>query len=123
MTRERFAAGLRAMATGMDDTALDEYFKAFGDEPRRRGQLELYRSGEFAELAAYEGRLAALGVPALILWGSEDPFAPVAGAHRFAKELPGAELVVLDGVGHFVFDDAPRAANDAVVKFLRRLDA
>ena len=59
----------------------------------------------------------------MILWGSEDPFAPVAGAHRFAKELPGAELVVLDGVGHFVFDDAPRAANDAVVKFLRRLDA
>ena len=123
MTREGFAAGLRAMAMGMDDTAVDEYFKAFGDEPRRRGQLELYRSGEFAELAAYEGRLAALGVPALILWGSEDPFAPVAGAHRFAKELPGAELVVLDGVGHFVFDDAPRAANDAVVKFLRRLDA
>ncbi|HEY3019073.1 MAG TPA: alpha/beta fold hydrolase [Solirubrobacteraceae bacterium] len=122
MTREGFGAALRSMSTGVDDRALDEYFKAFGDEARRRGQLELYRSGEFSELAGYEGRLAALGVPALVLWGAEDPFAPVAGAHRFARDLPGAEVVVLDGVGHFVFDDAPQAANDAVVNFLRRVD-
>ena len=43
---------------------------------RRRGQLELYRSGDFAELERYRGRLAALGVPTLLLFGSEDPFAP-----------------------------------------------
>ena len=57
-----------------------EYFKAFADEPRRRGQLELYRSGDFEKLAAYEGRLAALDVPFLALWGEHDAFAPVAGA-------------------------------------------
>ena len=41
--------------TGIDDDAVDEYYKAFGDDVRRRGQLELYRSGEFSELEAYEG--------------------------------------------------------------------
>jgi haloalkane dehalogenase len=59
----------------------------------RMAQLELYRSGEFAELAPYDGRLAALGVPTLLLWGGRDQFAPVAGAHRFQAELPHADRI------------------------------
>jgi haloalkane dehalogenase len=121
MTRDAFGGMLRQVSPGMDDAALDEYFRAFADEDRRRGQLELYRSGDFAELEPYEGRLAALGVPALLLWGADDAFAPVAGAHRFADELPDSEVVVLDGVGHFVFDDAPGPASRAIVDFLERL--
>ena len=121
MTRASFASLVGAVAKRVDDRALDEYFKAFADEPRRRGQLELYRSGEFAELAAYQGRLASLGVPALVVWGADDAFVPVAGAYRFRRELPDAEMAVLEGAGHFVFEDAPDAANAAVVEFLRRL--
>jgi haloalkane dehalogenase len=120
MTREAFGAGMREQAPGMTERALDEYFKAFADEPRRVGQLELYRSGEFSELAAYEGRLATLGVPVLVLWGPEDRYVPITAAHRFVRELPDAELVVLDGTGHFVFDDAPEQASNAVVDFLLR---
>src|SRR3954453_14275820 len=67
MTRESFKSLVEAVAKRVDDTTIDEYFKAFADEPRRRGQLELYRSGEFSELEAYEGRLTALGVPALVV--------------------------------------------------------
>ena len=81
---------LGAVSRGIDAEAADEYFKAFADEPRRRGQLELYRSGDFAKLEPTQGRLAALGVPFLALWGEDDPFAPVAGAQRFADEIPGA---------------------------------
>ena len=62
---------------------MTEYFKGFADERRRQAHLALYRSGEFSELEAYDGRLAALGAPALVLWGDGDAFAPVAGAHRF----------------------------------------
>jgi haloalkane dehalogenase len=121
ITREAFGVGLREQSPSIDDRALDEYFKAFADEDRRRGQLELYRSGEFAELAAYEGRLAALDVPSLLLWGPADRYVPVTAAHRFARELPDAELVVLAGAGHFVFEDAPDETAEAVVRFLARL--
>jgi haloalkane dehalogenase len=96
-----------------------EYWKAYGSEERRRGQLEMYRSGEFSELEDYD--LAAVGAPALILWGEDDPFAPVAGAHRFAKELPDSELVVIEGARHFVFDDEPARCSEAVVSFLERV--
>ena len=122
MTKDAFAAVLRQSAAGIDDAAIDEYWKAFEDEERRRGQLDLYRSGDFEKLEPYQGRLAELGVPTLILWGAKDEFAPVAGAHRFSKEIPGSELTVLDGAGHFVFEDAPDEAAAAVAGFLRRLD-
>ena len=75
-TREAFGQMLAAVAPGIGEQACDEYFKAYADPVRRRGQLELYRSGDFAELEPYRGRLAALGVPTLLLFGSEDPFAP-----------------------------------------------
>lgn len=121
MTRERFGDMLRAVSRGMDDATLDEYWRAYADEDRRRAQLELYRSGEFSELERYDGCLARLGVPALVLWGADDPFAPVRGAHRFHRELPGSELEVLERAGHFLFADEPERAADAVVRFLDRV--
>jgi haloalkane dehalogenase len=102
----------------MGDDAIDEYWKGFSDEQRRRGHLDLYRSGDFEKLMPYQGKLAALGVPALILWGARDEFAPVAGAHRFKRELPNAELVIIEEAGHFVFQDEPERTVEAVTRFL-----
>ena len=118
MTREGFGQVLESSSTGIDDAAVDEYFKAFAGEDRRRGQLELYRSGDFEELKPYEGCLAAMGVPSLLLWGENDPFAPVAGARRLEHELPGSRLRVMEGAGHFVWDDAGEEAAQELERFL-----
>jgi pimeloyl-ACP methyl ester carboxylesterase len=109
---------LATVTPGIDDRAVDEYFKAYADPARRRGQLELYRSGDFAQLEPYRGRLAELGVPTLLLFGADDPFVPVASAHRLVREIPHAQLQILDGVGHFLFDDVPDQAAGVVVQFL-----
>jgi haloalkane dehalogenase len=119
LDRGGFGSMLRTVSPSLDDRSIDEYFKAYGSPERRRGQLELYRSGEFSELEDYD--LAAVAAPALILWGEDDPFAPLAGAHRFAAELPDAELVVVGGAKHFVFEDDPGACSAAVAMFLERI--
>jgi haloalkane dehalogenase len=119
-TREGFAAAMRSFSSGMTDEAIADYWKAFADEPRRLQHLELYRSGDFEKLAPYEGRLAALELPALILWGGEDRFAGVKMAQRFHEELSGSELEILDGAGHFVWDDRPERASAVLVDFLQR---
>ena len=115
-----FAALLRSQSRGFDDEAIAEYWKAFATEEGRRGVLELYRSGDFEKLEPYRGKLAELDVPTLILWGEDDPFAPVAGAHRFTKEIPGAELVVVAGAGHFVHADEPERCGREIAAFLER---
>lgn len=119
-TRDGLAAAMHAVSSGMSDHAISEYWKAFADETRRLAQLELYRSGEFDKLVPYEGALTKLDVPTLIVWGQQDRFAGVTMAHRFHDELPGSELVILDGAGHFVWDDEPERTARTLVEFLER---
>lgn len=116
--RDGFAAMLRETGRGFDDAAIDDYWKAYETEEGRRAQLTLYRSGDFEKLEPYEGRLAELSVPTLILWGEKDTFAPVAGAYRFNKEIPGSKLVLIPEGGHFVFEDDPDRCAHAIVEFL-----
>ncbi|MGY1809595.1 alpha/beta fold hydrolase [Blastococcus sp. SYSU D00669] len=49
--------------------------------------------------------LAAVGVPALVVHGAEDALVDVSGGRATAAAIPGAELLVVDGMGH----DLPRA--------------
>ena len=114
---------LAASSPAFDDEAIDEYWKGLADEAHRANALELYRSGDFEKLAGY--RLADLGVPVLLLWGESDEFAPLAAAHRFQRELPDTELVVLEGAGHFVWDEQPErcAARADDLPGTARLDA
>ena len=119
VNRDAFGALLRGVSLAFGEDAVDEYWKAFAGEERRRGHLELYRSGDFKKLAGYN--LADLAVPVLLLWGENDQFAPLAGAHRFERELPDAELVVVEGAGHFVWDEDPERCAAALTSFLSRL--
>jgi haloalkane dehalogenase len=119
-TSEAFGAGMKALSPGMNERAVAEYWKAFADPVRRQAHLELYRSGDFDKLEPYEGRLAQLGVPSLILWGANDNFAGPKMAERFHAELPGSELHVIDDTGHFVWDDAPGPTGELLVDFLAR---
>lgn len=116
--REAFTDALRGASATMTDAALDEYWKAFAEPIRRQGALDLYRSGDFDKLEPYEGRVAALGLPALILWGAQDRFAGVSMGRRFHAELPDSQLVVLEDAGHFVWEDEPQRAAQAAVEFL-----
>src|SRR5215210_1262649 len=119
LTPDGFAGLMTQASSGIDDAAAAEYFKTFaGDEARRHATLELYRSGDFEKLEPYAGRLEGIDVPTLLLWGDDDPFAPLAGAQRLAQRLPQARLEVVPGTGHFVYDDAPEEAAAAIVRFL-----
>jgi haloalkane dehalogenase len=111
---------LRAVGRGFGDQAIEEYFKPFATAEGRQGILDLYRSGDFEKLAPYQGKLAQLDIPMLALWGEDDVFAPPAGAYRFRNEVPGTEVVVIEGAGHFTFEDAPERCAGAVVDFLAR---
>jgi haloalkane dehalogenase len=118
VNRDLLAMALRQISPGLADDAIDEFFKAYGDEDRKRSQLDLYRSGDFEKLEPYRGQLTALGVPAKIVWGAKDEFAPIGGAYRFTKELPEAELVVLEDAGHFLMEDEPDRVAREVTAFV-----
>jgi haloalkane dehalogenase len=118
LTQEAFATMLRDFGGRFTDEALDQYWKTFTSAAGRQGVLELYRSGDFDKLKPYDGQVGAMGVPALILWGRNDLFAPVEAAERFQNEILDSKVIVLDDSSHFLYDDEPVRCAREIVEFL-----
>jgi pimeloyl-ACP methyl ester carboxylesterase len=52
------------------------------------------------------GELARINAPTLVIHGSADPLVAPSGGRATARAIPGAELLMIEGMGH----DLPRAA-------------
>jgi 3-oxoadipate enol-lactonase len=65
-------------------------------------------------------RLSLLRVPTLVAHGELDQLAPPAGAQEMAQLIPGAELLLIPGVGHAVNLEGQRAVNAALRALWRR---
>ncbi len=65
-----------------------------------------------------DGKLGAIKVPTLVIWGSEDHLTPLAMGERFAHDIAGARLKVLDGCGHVGPLECSGEFNAALLSFL-----
>jgi pimeloyl-ACP methyl ester carboxylesterase len=65
----------------------------------------------------WRARLGEIAAPTLVVHGTEDPMFPYEHAVALASEIPGAELLPLEGMGHEYF---PRYTWDVVVPALLR---
>lgn len=57
--------------------------------------------------------------PTLVLWGKNDPIFSLKGALAYKRDLPHAEIRLLDG-GHFVLEEDHEAVAEYVRHFLRK---
>lgn len=72
------------------------------------------------------GRREALGglmVPTLVIHGDADPLVPLENGARTARAIPGAELLVVPGMGHYNPPRAWAAIADAIFNNARRATA
>lgn len=65
-------------------------------------------------------RLQSIRVPTLLLWGRQDQMIPVRNAQDYLKEMPQAQLVTFEGLGHLPFEEAPEQALPPLQAFLSR---
>ncbi len=63
-------------------------------------------------------RIRSLRLPTLILWGERDRLIPVQAGRRFAHDIPGSRLVVLEGLGHVPQQEDPQRTVAEVQHFL-----
>jgi pimeloyl-ACP methyl ester carboxylesterase len=87
------------------------------DQGTQRAILRLYRSSPPDVLAAAGRDLSRLAMPALVLWGLQDPYIPKRFATEYARALPNSELVELPDAGHWWWLDRPDAI-ERVAEFL-----
>jgi len=92
------------------------YDRAFNPEGTAR---------QFVAILAQKNRrpeLKSLSAPALIIHGSDDPLVLVEGGKNTAADIPGAELMIIDGMGH----DLPHGGAwpqiiDAIADFTQKI--
>jgi pimeloyl-ACP methyl ester carboxylesterase len=96
--------------------------QAYMDRPGNKDiQLEMFYSygsnpGHYPEWQAYFRKHQP---PMLIVWGKNDKIFPPAGAHPYLRDLPKAELHLLD-TGHFALEEDSAAIGGLMRTFLAR---
>jgi pimeloyl-ACP methyl ester carboxylesterase len=61
-------------------------------------------------------KLATIKAPTVVIHGAADPVMPLAGGKETADSIPGAELLVIEGMGH----DLPPALFDTLINGILR---
>jgi pimeloyl-ACP methyl ester carboxylesterase len=115
-TRRGLALGLR-QARG-DRSAMPREFVDMiwdhADSGTRRAVLILYRDADEDRLAEAGSDLGELSCPALVLWGDRDPYISTKFAEDYARALPGGELQLVEGAGHWPWIDDPTVIDSAL---------
>jgi pimeloyl-ACP methyl ester carboxylesterase len=65
----------------------------------------------------------AIEMPALLIWGEDDPVVPMASAAELEGHLEDCELVTLPGMGHLLVEEAPEECAGLIREWLGRVDA
>ncbi len=95
------------------DLAGRSYDRCFSPAGAARQLVAILASGSRREA------LAAVTIPTLVIHGRDDPLIPLEAGLDTARAVPGAELLVIDGMGH----DLPRGAWPEIVERIGALTA
>ena len=98
--------------------AIDRYWALLRYPGNRVATIERFAQGYQSVSVADLGRVRA---PALILWGREDRFIPVASAAYFGQALPQARTVIYERIGHLPMEETPDRSAADVRAFLATL--
>ncbi len=115
-SRMTFKAQLRRVfARPPPDADLDAMWDlvAREDGVARLPQLIRYTEERVRFRRRWIGALERFNRPALVAWGRQDPVAVVAIAEQLAREIPGAELLLWNELGHYPqVEDPARVVRD-----------
>jgi pimeloyl-ACP methyl ester carboxylesterase len=90
--------------------------RAVGAEVFLRQQRAVMDRADAREL------LSTIGCPTMVIHGADDRLIPVERGEEIARTVPGAELVLIEDAGHFVFFEQPEVIASTVAGFLDGMD-
>lgn len=104
-----------------DSLVTPELVRAYYDRLRIEGVADAY----YGLTAPVRGPrphidLAAIDVPALVVWGAQDELIPMADGRAAAALLPRGEFVALDQTGHLPMEERPAELLRLMTGFLAR---
>ncbi len=118
-SRERIRSALAVQyERGLPDDRVEEMFLLCENAANWRSMVALCRDENGTRASA----LPELEAPTLLIWGGADrAYPPGRTAERFARDLSRAELVVLEGLGHYPHAEDPKRVAGEIARFAASL--
>jgi pimeloyl-ACP methyl ester carboxylesterase len=86
----------------------------------KRAILSTLRVGPLGGLTQTYQRVAARGLPVLLIWGRQDTLVPFKLSEKARQILPQAEFHAIDQAGHIAHYERPQVVNPLLVAFLKK---
>jgi pimeloyl-ACP methyl ester carboxylesterase len=112
---------------------ITQYSFAPGAEPALLAKSEeqlracppIVTHGDFRACNEFDimGHVAEVRAPTLIICGRQDRMTPVKYSEFLASKVPGAQIVLIEGAGHYVMLERPEQVNRALVDWVRTVQA
>jgi pimeloyl-ACP methyl ester carboxylesterase len=100
----------------------DEYIAQLQATLREPGRFAALKGLGSASRAESESRLSQVKVPVLVVMGTKDPDWPDPEAEaRFMADALSAELLLVEGAGHYPQTEMPEQVAPAVLDFLAKV--
>jgi pimeloyl-ACP methyl ester carboxylesterase len=101
------------------DAVTDELVEMLLMPARDRGAVDVFVAfTRYSQGPLPEDLLPILPCPAIVLWGTEDPWEPIALGREFANFEAVKRFVPLEGVGHCPQDEAPELVNPILLEWI-----
>ena len=110
-----FSAG--AVDQLREQFVLQMRFKGF-----RRSLLSTIRCGVLGNALPTYRKVGQEQVPVQLFWGCDDAAVPFRFSRKLLSVIPQADLITVDGAGHFPHHEKPETVNPALIDFLRADD-
>lgn len=121
-TRDQYLTGSRhPESVAPESWLLDQTFLDRGDRVDAQLRLAFDYKTNLARYGAWQGWLAQHQPPMLVVWGRHDPLFTVAGALAYLRDVPQADVHLLD-TGHFALEERADTISSLTLAFLDSLE-
>lgn len=112
LARPRVIRNVLMQAYGRKEAVTDELVQILLAPARDVGAADVFLAFvRYSQGPLAEDLLPKLQCPALFLWGTDDPWEPIALGRQLAHYSAVEDFVALEGVGHCPQDEAPEQVN------------
>jgi pimeloyl-ACP methyl ester carboxylesterase len=112
-----FAAYLGEANSELEEAAFEAYLAPWLGEGGRSAFVRQALQFQERHTGEIGPRLGSIVVPVLVAWGEEDGWLDPSQAPRLKEQIPGSELELISGAGHFVQEDAPGEVTKVLADF------
>lgn len=106
------------------EAVTDELVDMLLTPARDRGAVDVFVAfTSYSQGPLPEDLLPILPCPAIILWGTDDPWEPIELGRKYEEYDAVQQFIPLEGVGHCPQDEAPELVNPILLNWILTLDS